>query len=272
MNFDMTGFSHAVAEADETDFVETLDAINRSMMFTELTSTAHNALNLMDGHKVLDVGCGTGDALKPIIAAVGPTGEVHAVDSSRSMLAELEKRFSGLDVPPSVHLSRAESLPFKTSTFDCVRCERVLIYSSAPTDAISEMVRVLRPGGRVVLAEPDLSTSIPSSTQSTLTTRIIRFSQDDHGSSGIARNCHLHLASCGIEDIAISTVVSTLRDFGTWADAFRIDAMLERQINDGNISASEASAWLDEMKALGQQGLFFWSVTSFVVSGSKPSQ
>ena len=112
-------------------------------------------LDLQHGESVLDVGCGTGVFLPGLAAAVGPEGRVVGLDHSAAFLEEARKRLTEASVSDRVELIEGDAhhLPFADGAFDAVHCERVLMHLEDPALAIREMYRVVRPGGRVVLAE-----------------------------------------------------------------------------------------------------------------------
>jgi len=102
---------------------------------------------LAGDERALDVGCGTGAlayALAPLV------GEVVGVDTSDDFLAAAREQ-----APPSssfVH-GDATALPFPYGDFDLVGCVRVLHHVRRPELVISELARVTRPGGRILLAD-----------------------------------------------------------------------------------------------------------------------
>lgn len=101
------------------------------------------------GDKVLDVGCGTG-ALLESVSRASPGACLSGVDLSPEMLAVASARLGG-----SAELSegRADNLPFTDAAFDMVVSTSVLHYLRRPDAALTEMERVLKPGGRAVVVD-----------------------------------------------------------------------------------------------------------------------
>lgn len=101
------------------------------------------------GIRVLDIGTGTG-ALLPILA--GAAGTVVAIDNSAAMLARATGlcRQQGLD---RVRLCNADAvgLPFRDACFDACNCAMVLHHVARPAQAVREMARVIKPGGRLTV-------------------------------------------------------------------------------------------------------------------------
>ncbi|HEX4927494.1 MAG TPA: class I SAM-dependent methyltransferase [Burkholderiales bacterium] len=105
------------------------------------------------GERVLDVAAGSGDLAAALARAVGPSGEVWASDVNRSMLERGRDRLldAGL-VVPAVQCD-AERLPFPAGHFDCVTVGFGLRNMTHKEQALAEMARVLRRGGRLVVLE-----------------------------------------------------------------------------------------------------------------------
>jgi ubiquinone/menaquinone biosynthesis C-methylase UbiE/DNA-binding transcriptional ArsR family regulator len=107
-------------------------------------------LALLDRHwQVADLGCGTGQ----IAAAVAPhVARVVAVDASVEMLAAARRRLRDL---PNVEIRRGdlEGLPVEEATFDVALMVLVLHHLADPASAVREAARVLKPGGRLLIAD-----------------------------------------------------------------------------------------------------------------------
>jgi demethylmenaquinone methyltransferase/2-methoxy-6-polyprenyl-1,4-benzoquinol methylase len=108
---------------------------------------------LRPGERVLDVATGSGDLARAIGRRVRPGGEVWLTDINRSMLVRGRDRVldEGL-LAPAVQCD-AERLPFPTAHFDCVTVAFGLRNMTHKAQALAEMTRVLKPGGRLVVLE-----------------------------------------------------------------------------------------------------------------------
>lgn len=108
---------------------------------------------LRPGEQVLDVACGTGLVSLDAALSVGPRGQVTGVDLSARMVEAAERRAQARQL----HQARfqrmdAEQLTLADASVDAALCAFGLMYLPEPEQALRELVRVLRPGGRVGLA------------------------------------------------------------------------------------------------------------------------
>ena len=103
------------------------------------------------GERVLDVGCGTGIFLPLLKEAAGKKGEVVALDFSSNMLKKAKEKFGEQF---RYIQAEAENMPLEDSSFDKVISFASFPHFSDKKKAISEIWRVLRPGGRFLIAHP----------------------------------------------------------------------------------------------------------------------
>jgi ubiquinone/menaquinone biosynthesis C-methylase UbiE len=126
--------------------------------FREWARHLATAAQLRPGERVLDVACGTGVVAREVLDRVGPTGEVSGLDADPGMVTVASR------LAPQVQYRQgvAESLPFSDSSFDAVLCQFGLMFFSDRVAALKEMVRVLRPGGRIAVAVWDTLENTPA--------------------------------------------------------------------------------------------------------------
>ena len=105
------------------------------------------------GERVLDVASGSGDLAAALVRRVGGQGEVWATDVNRKMLERGRDRLLDAGaLAPAVQCD-AERLPFPAGYFDCVTVGFGLRNMTHKEQALAEMARVLKPGGRLVVLE-----------------------------------------------------------------------------------------------------------------------
>jgi len=102
------------------------------------------------GLRILDVGCGDG-VLSTRLAQAG--ARVTGIDASADMLAAARHRAKAAGVEVDLVEGDAGDLPFPDEHFDCVVSVATLCFVDDPRPTIGEIVRVLKPGGRLILGE-----------------------------------------------------------------------------------------------------------------------
>jgi ubiquinone/menaquinone biosynthesis C-methylase UbiE len=109
---------------------------------------------LQPGERVLDVACGTGVIARRAAELVGATGTVTGVDLAPDMI-DVAKATSGqAGAHIEWHVADAASLPLADAAYDVVLCQMGLMFMEDRRAALTEMRRVLTPGGRLVLNTP----------------------------------------------------------------------------------------------------------------------
>lgn len=118
------------------------------VMFKNWAYRLADIAEIQKSQSALDVACGTGILTRVIADRVGSTGLVVGVDANPGMLSVAKR------ITPAVDWREgyAESLPCEDNSFDVVLCQFGLMLFSSPKEALQEMSRVLRPGGKLVVA------------------------------------------------------------------------------------------------------------------------
>jgi len=107
------------------------------------------------GHKVLDIAGGTGDLASKFSQLVGNTGQVVLADINESMLQVGRDKLTNQGICGNIEYvqANAEHLPFTDNSFDCVTIAFGLRNVTHKDSALESMLRVLKPGGRLLILE-----------------------------------------------------------------------------------------------------------------------
>jgi len=127
------------------------DRINPFIWNEAMRDEAIGWLDIEEGDRVLDVGCGTGFATEGLLQH---TGAIYGLDQSPHQLSKAFEKF-GKRGPVRFHKGDAERLPFQDDSFDVVWSSGSIEYWPNPVDALRECRRVGKPGGTVLIVGPD---------------------------------------------------------------------------------------------------------------------
>ena len=121
----------------------------RSGFFSEkVRESAYEAAAVQSGKRAADIGAGTGFVTEGLVRrGLG----VIAVDQSKAMLGELKKKYPAIDC----RHGEAENLPLDDDAVDYVFANMYLHHVERPPEAVKEMVRILKKGGRLVVTDLD---------------------------------------------------------------------------------------------------------------------
>jgi GMP synthase-like glutamine amidotransferase/SAM-dependent methyltransferase len=115
-------------------------------------AAAVDRMELRPGHRVLDLGCGTGRALPALRAQVGDTGLVLGIDLTPAMLTAALRE--GRDKDGYLLLADACRLPLPTATLDAIFSAGLVNHVPDPATALREWARVTAPDGTLLLFHP----------------------------------------------------------------------------------------------------------------------
>ncbi len=131
-----------------------------SLMNRLLNERHMRALALAGGEQVLDFGCGTGELALELCRAAGPSGRVVAIERDERQLAAARERLEQAGKGLHLELRRGDAFDPPLSedewgSFDLAHTRFLLEHVPDPLEVVRTMVRAVRPGGRIVLADDD---------------------------------------------------------------------------------------------------------------------
>ncbi|MEU4409181.1 methyltransferase domain-containing protein [Streptosporangium sp. NPDC023963] len=228
---------------------------------------ALEAWDLQDPGRLLDVGSGAGEVVRDLAALVGPAGEVIGVDNSQAAVDFARERADAAVV--RYDQGDALALPYPDDHFDGVRCERVLQHVIDPDAAIAEMVRVLRPGGRVCLIDTDWESMLFDGTPQ-LSETYRKLAPALPAATSTGRTLRRRLVTAGLADVSAEPVTVAITDY---AEAAALMSVVDRAVLQGPLLnlGETAEPWLAEVDRAVADGTLLAVLTIWVVTGTKPA-
>jgi arsenite methyltransferase len=226
-------------------------------------------LQLKQGEKVLDIGSGPGFLASAMADIVGTTGEVYGVDISQELLALAQERHRHQEQLKFLQ-GDASSLPFPDACFDVIVITQVLEYLLDVHPALLEMHRVLRPGGRVLILDTDWDSIVWHATDSVRMKRILAAWDEHLADPYLPRTLGWKMREAGFmvkEQTIIPLFNPEFRE-GTFSNRM-IDLIGPFVTGRKGIGAEDVHAWAQELRRLGEEGNYFFSLNRYVFIGVK---
>src|SRR3954469_6654430 len=263
------------AMRDRIDFDERmaaqLEVVYRTRDIKRRRALAQEALAPQPGDEVLDVGCGPGFYVVDLLDIVGANGSVTGVDASAAMLA-IAGRKAG--ERPNVRLvpGEATTLPVGDASVDRAISVQVFEYLDDVDGALAEMMRVVRPGGRVVIWDIDWSTLSWHASDAERMRRMVRAWDRHLANPVLPRTLLASLRRAGFTDVRRASHPFTAETMDPEAFGGYMPALIHQYL-DGleEIDQSEADAWLADLKGLDAGGAYSFAVLQFCFAATRPA-
>ena len=230
-------------------------------------------MGIQSGHRVLDVGCGPGTDTLALSRLVGGTGQVVGVDYDEAMIIEADKAAGEADVGVRVKHRRADAsaLPFESGEFDSCRSERLFQHLCHPEQALSEMVRVTKPGGWVVVVDTDWGSLSIDSPHVDIERRVVRVHTErclNNGYSG--RQLYRLFRQQGLGGIVVEGFCLPVLSYPLARQIAVLDEAEAEALSAGVVSSEELAIWRAALERADADGAFFSSGSVVVVAGHTP--
>lgn len=247
-----------------------VDYLLQTLAEAPLKQRSHALMDIREGSRLLDAGCGPGIDTVALGSRVGPTGLVVGVDHDPGMVAAAEARALRRGVEGRVAHQQADlrALPFAADTFDASRCERVLQHLDEPRAVLSELRRVTRPGGRIVVIDTDWSAFSIDAPDVELEERIRQFALRHVLRNGWAgRQLFRFMRQLDLLEVAVEAYSQPITSLATARQFAQLDKLEHVALAAGALTAAELERWHTWMRDADRDGVFYCTTTQILVSG-----
>ncbi|MFA5802919.1 MAG: methyltransferase domain-containing protein [Thermoleophilia bacterium] len=234
----------------------------------KVKQTSYEMMQLREGMKVLDIGCGPGIDARKISELVGDSGQVIGIDNDDKMIADAEQEAMSLNT----NFVKADvcSLPFDDNYFDAVRAERlfqVLPRTINFNEVLGEIIRVTKENGGIVLVDSDWGTASVNHEDAELTNRLLHFFANEcrpHGYAG--RQLYELMKKHGLVIERIEALPIYMFDFSETP----FEKWLTREALEKNIATEEEMKhWNEDLNRKTKNREFFSLANMILISGRK---
>ncbi len=258
--------------ADPGAVIRTLDGFDEIQGLAAARRELLADLSLAPGHRVLEAGCGPGTALPVLLGRVGPAGRVVGIDPTTAFIAEARRRAAARGAANTEYREGdIREIPYPDAAFDAAFCDKVLIHVGPTEQAIREMVRVTKPGGRVGALEWDLCALSLHSDEPELTAKLIELGCEMQYRGGAGRALKDLFQAAGLREIRFRPHLAHTTDLNAGAGwRWLLKNRADRAVAKEALDEAAGQRWLDHFEAMNRRGAFCCTIIIYTCAGTRP--
>jgi arsenite methyltransferase len=227
-------------------------------------------LNLSDGERVLDIGCGPGYLCESMGEIVGRHGAVVGIDISSDLIALCNRRKASTQL--SYAVGDATNINQTDASFDVVVCTQVAEYVPDVDRVLSEAFRVLKPGGRTVFVATDWDAVVWHSEDPERMALVMELWEEHCAHPHLPRSMAYRLIHAGFrfDGAAVFSILNLKCDDDSYSKGL---AQIIRDFvaRKKDISADDLNEWHGEFERLSDAGRYFFGINRYIFKASKPA-
>jgi ubiquinone/menaquinone biosynthesis C-methylase UbiE len=229
---------------------------------------SYTSLNIITKDSyILDIGCGLGEDCLELSFLTGNKGKVFGVDISDALINEAQQITAHHNIPNiSFKSMDAHQLEYEDSFFDFACIRRSLQHMINPKQIIDEALRVLKPGGSLIIIEPDRGGTIINHPDRQITRMIMTYVEEVVRNPWIGRQLKSFLPT---NKLNLQFEIDLLINFSDINNNFGIEKATNQLVNMNLLSSEQANNWLNTLKELDSNNQLFFSTTHFIAITTK---
>jgi arsenite methyltransferase len=256
----------------DADASAKLEAVYRTPDVVAQRHATLHRLTLQPGERVVDVGAGPGFLVAEMAEQVGPGGHITGLDIADSMVALAQRRCAQEPIASRTTIVKgdATALPFPDASFDVGVSTQVYEYVPDITQALAELHRVLRPGGRVLILDTDWDSVVWHAHDRARMQRILAAWNERSADPYLPRTLARRLRDAGFEVHSQEVLVLFNPDYDP--DTYSVTngrIMADFVVGRPGITPTEVEAWTRDLGELGREGDYFFSLNRYLFLAEK---
>lgn len=242
--------------ADLSPILTLLDELPDGFRAARLAMIAR--LGLTRTSRVLEAGCGPGTSLPDLVEHIGPEGRIIGLDPTRALVVEAETRARARKITyVDYAVGDIRDIAQPDASVDAAFCDKILVHVSPIANALGELARVTRQGGRVGAVEW-YSQGMTIAADYALTRQVLDGSAPAGALNPLAPlELERHFEKAGLDAVESGSVVAESRRL---LPALQI--MLRRRVTQaielGALTTEAGDTWLAELTDRDARGDFYW--------------
>ncbi|WP_299771666.1 methyltransferase domain-containing protein [uncultured Pseudoteredinibacter sp.] len=240
------------------------DYLNQAaQMFAPIKLDSYEKLRANSIQSLIDVGCGTGIDTTTIAQLNPEIKNIVGVDFDKDMIEQADKLAEQKECSDRTRHQHANSydLPFEDNSFDAVRAERLFMHLEEPEKALREMLRVAKPGGRLVIVETDWASMSVNNGMDELERRTSHYFASEFLNNGYsARRLPGQLKAAGLEKVDIEIRSLQSYDYQLWLLLSQHSAMMQKALQNNFVSQTEFDDWNSQLESNDRKKSFFSTI------------
>jgi SAM-dependent methyltransferase len=164
----------------------------------------------------------------------------------------------------------AHRLEWANNTFDGCLVMSTFMHIQSPKQALREMVRVLKRGGRLVALEPDWDTLVMTVGDATVSSIIVNAVRQSVRHSGIAHELPVLFRQAGLQPVKVEAGTTVVSEYTLASDVWRIAESLNHACQSEIRGSYKTRGLLLQLNRASKKAEFFAASTGFAVCGRKP--
>jgi len=228
-------------------------------------------LEIGPDQSVLDVGCGPATALPDLLELNQNRGYISGIDPTLAFIEYARQKAARLGAAQARYeVGDARKLEIASGSVDVAFCDKVLLHVGPAEAILSEMLRVVRPGGRLGAMEYDCDSWILNGRDVGLTRRVIEANRDEQYDGFMGRKLPGLFHRLGLGEVKVghfAAYTDSLKTSPYWWECLNI--MSQRAVKQGVFDEIARTAWLAEQAELSEQGDFWLCIGGTWAVGRK---
>ena len=256
----------------DADASTKLEAVYRTPDVVAQRHATLRALRLQPGERAVDIGAGPGFLVAEMAEQVGPAGHVTGLDISDSMVTLAQRRCATEPIKSRTTIVKADAtaLPFLEASFDAAVSTQVYEYVSHIDQALAELHRVLRPGGRALVLDTDWDSVVWETHDRDRMQRVLAAWNERFADPHLPRTLARRLHHAGFDVISRDVLVLFNPEYDP--DTYSVTngrIMGDFVVGRRAITRDEVEAWSRDLEQCGHDGDYFFSLNRYVFLAEK---